>query len=334
MTRRRVVLICLALLLSAVLLGYLWHVADLASVPIGKLYSEIEFRHVALFICTIAANLFLSGERWLVIARAAAQPGERLLERRHLFLCTAMGGLFGQVMPVQVSMAVVRGLGLRLQEGGSFAKGAAHTICEYLFDFFFLLGLAVPGYLILAGSLDTERALYILSAAVLLAAVIGALLLDVMYKVGDRFVGQTRVSRLPPRIAESFARWAPRLRPSQVHLLSILSLLRFAALVANALVLAWALNIDLQAWQIMISLPLAQLMVLVPITPGGLGVLEWTWAASLHTMGVSFTRATVFVLALRVLGVLALFAITAVAVAIYALTPRGQETPGASGEGR
>jgi uncharacterized membrane protein YbhN (UPF0104 family) len=48
----------------------------------------------------------------------------------------------------------------------------------------------------------------------------------------------------------------------------------------------------------MIGLPLAQLTVLISITPGGLGVLEWTWASSLHMMGVSFTEAAVFVLAL------------------------------------
>jgi uncharacterized membrane protein YbhN (UPF0104 family) len=102
-------------------------------------------------------------------------------------------------------------------------------------------------------------------------------------------------------------------------------------MVASVLVLASALNFDVHAWQVMISLPLAQLAVLIPITPGGLGVLEWTWAASLHMMGVSFTKAAVFVLALRALGILALFAITVVAAAIYALTPHepaAQETPG------
>lgn len=322
MTGRRFVLICLALFLSAVLLVYLWHAADLQSVRIGELRAGIEFWHVALFMAAVTANLFLSGERWLVIARAAARPAERLLDRSSLFLCTAIGGLLGQVMPVQVSMAVARGLGLRLQQRSGFAKGAIHTIYEYIFDFFFLLGLAVPSYLILTGALDAERALSVLSAAILLAAVIGALSLDVMYKVGERVVERTGASRLPPWMADIFETGVPRLRPGQVHLLSLLSLLRFVASVASVLVLASALNFDVQAWQVMISLPLAQLTVLIPITPGGLGVLEWTWTSSLHMMGVSFTKAAVLILAARVLGILALFAITAVAAAIYALWSR------------
>lgn len=333
MSSRRVALICGALLLSAVLLTYLWRAADLQSVRIDTLYAGIEFRHVALFIIAVAANLFLSGERWLVIARAAAQPAERLLRRRYLFLCTAIGGLFGQVMPFQASMAMARGLGLRLQRRSGFAKGAAHTIYEYVFDIFFLLSLAVPGYLVVTGALEAEWALYALSAAILLAAVIGALLLDLMYRTGGRFVSREHASRLPPWIAELFATWVPRLRPGQIHLLSLLSLLRFAASVASVLVLASALQFDVRAWQVMISLPLAQLTVLIPITPGGLGVLEWTWASSMHMMGVSFTQAAAFVLVLRVFSILALIAITAVAAVIYALTPLEPGTPEATGKG-
>jgi uncharacterized membrane protein YbhN (UPF0104 family) len=84
-----------------------------------------------------------------------------------------------------------------------------------------------------------------------------------------------------------------------------LSILRYGVVFSRILIVLWVLGMSAYAGAAVIASPLLQIMVLVPITPGNLGITEWTWSAILVSAGATASAAALFVLTMRILNLVA-----------------------------
>ena len=111
-----------------------------------------------------------------------------------------------------------------------------------------------------------------------------------------------------------------------VRQLFALSLLRFLilSLMAGATTAAFGLNVPL--WQVSAALPLAMLAAALPATPGGLGVIEWTFASALVAFGTRFDVAAQWAVLNR-LGVTIAAIIIGIAGALVGIAVRSSRAP-------
>jgi uncharacterized membrane protein YbhN (UPF0104 family) len=78
-----------------------------------------------------------------------------------------------------------------------------------------------------------------------------------------------------------------------------LSVARFLVLVLIGAASAGAAGAQVAAWQLAVSIPFAIFANALAITPGGLGVNEWTMCTVLVALGVSFQNAAQWALVNR-----------------------------------
>ena len=107
---RSVVFISVSLTLAAGLLGSLFVIAGIDPAALLATIAGVDRLYFALIVVATFIHLYLSAEKWrLVMACTVTEKGGHM-PRVAYFFYTALGALFGQVMPQQVSTAVVRGV--------------------------------------------------------------------------------------------------------------------------------------------------------------------------------------------------------------------------------
>src|SRR5262249_26672162 len=99
--------------------------------------------------------------------------------------------------------------------------------------------------------------------------------------------------------------------------LAALSLMRYAAMVAWVAIVLGAMRMWHFAIPVLIGLPLITFIAFIPVTPGNLGVVEWTWSALLISSGAAIRLAGLFALTVRIVNVVALLMII---VGLFAVT--------------
>jgi uncharacterized membrane protein YbhN (UPF0104 family) len=91
-----------------------------------------------------------------------------------------------------------------------------------------------------------------------------------------------------------------------------------------------AIGIHISAWHLAAAIPLVILACVVVLTPGGIGVSEFSYAAVLHAFGTSVTTAVQWAVAARILISGSCFLLASLALAACAASacrqPRRQAT--------
>ena len=230
-------------------------------------------------------NSFLSGEKWRLVD-CRLRGGEAALPRQLYFGLTALGTMLGLLIPVQLSAALTRSLGLHLNGGRAVARGTAASLLEQGYD------VLVAGFLALASIVMIARGggdavEWIVLAGI--AGILGWFACGMTVKPLSRSVRgfamihhgkAARVGRLAAHVADSGLLDQDLARP-----LFALSLLRFFILSLMACATTAAVGLDVPLWQLSAALPLVVLAAALPITPGGLGVIEWAFTSALVTFG-------------------------------------------------
>jgi hypothetical protein len=94
---------------------------------------------------------------------------------------------------------------------------------------------------------------------------------------------------------------SPILAPGIGRRLLALSVARFVVLVLIGAASAQATGAQIAAWQLAASIPFAIFANALAITPGGLGINEWTMCTMLVAFGISFQTAAQWALVNRLL---------------------------------
>jgi hypothetical protein len=300
--RRSTAMLLASIGLSGVLIACLVARSDLDLAGAEQLLLGLRPDGLAEVILLLGFNSFLAGEKWRLIDHQMGKPHRGEMPRAIYFAFTAIGGGLGQLLPVQVSVALSRSIGAQLYGGRGLARGAAATLLDQLFDLLVagLLGLASVVAITVAGSaLVWLGCALAISAAGLAASPISARLLGHLSRSLGRRGGRWLGGR-SARLFRNLGDWA-LLTPDIARRLFALSLLRFAVLVLVAGASAQAVRLDVPLWQLAAALPFAVFANALAITPGGLGVNEWAAASAIFALGAPFTVAAQWAIVNRVM---------------------------------
>jgi len=236
---------------------------------------------------------YLSAERWRMIERQAGAhaPPSRL----RAFGLTAIGVALGQALPVQLATVVSRAIGSRALHPPASPRPVIVTLYEQGFDVavalvlacdtgaYFALGRRVSWWLLAAPSLVVGLAA---------AGVVAHLLRRFCQAEAPR--GRLRAWLAGLSEANLFA---PRL----ARRLMLIAVVRFCLTALMAGLTSWTTGLAAPLDHLFIALPLVVVATAAPLTPAGLGINEWTYAAVLTWLGASIALATQWALVNRVL---------------------------------
>ena len=324
----------LLLIGSSVLSGLLlvafcfWTNFDLATTgrSLMRLH-PVDFLEILLLM---AVNSFLAGEKWRLVTARLGSPDGGTPPRQLCFALSAIGTALGQFLPAQISTALARSAGTRAFGGPVLRDGLGATMIEQLFDFFVAALLGCASLLVIVMAADSAA-----WALWSVAAIVAGLALCV---VAGRLAasGSGRLASLAARIPPGRMRkllssvTEPRLIASEMTLrLFVLSLLRFVVLVLIGAVVANALSLDLPLWHLAAAFPFAVLAIALALTPGALGIGEFTFSWALVALGTPLQVAGQWVIATRILVVATAALLGFAGTAIVVLSHRSRRVRGA-----
>jgi hypothetical protein len=223
-------------------------------------------------------------------------------------LTTTFGALLGQVMPFQLGVALARWFAGKFGVGPSAGLSLGATLYEQLFDAIILLAAALVSILGLAlrpGPIGWLA--LILCSAAFVATWTSAWFSPILVMVG-RCLDRIPAGKAPKSMLEFQAalKRMAGFSPWVLRRLAVLSILRYGTTLAWIAIVMGALRMWNFVGPMAIGLPLITAIGIVPITPGSLGVTEWTWSAILLSAGATMGAAGLFALTMRIVNIGAL----------------------------
>ncbi len=293
--------------------------AHLTPAAIARPLAHLAWWSYPAIVALLTVNLALATVKWLLVMRTLDADDTAHPRFADALLATTFGALLGQVMPFQVGVALSRSMAGRLGVGRSAGANFGTTVYEQAFDAVATGAAAVaavPGiflHLRLWGwmALAVSWGLLVVGGSLLLP-----LLLGVVAGLLRRLPPGRRIQGFAVRLGEAVRR-AAAFRPRMLAWLALLSMLRYAAGLALILALLAALGLFRYAAAVSLAFPFLQVVAFLPITPGNLGVMEWSWSAALVSGGATLGAGATFALAVRVVAIVALIVIVALMVCLH-----------------
>ena len=283
-------------ILAVLLLALLFAVTEIDLAALGRLLLGVRLHQLAEIVLLLGLNNVLAGEKWRLIA-ARLQPADAAMPRPLYFAFTSIGVALGQIVPAQLSLLLSRSIGAHLHGGRALSRGVTATLFDYFFDvvvaaFFAAASIAV----LLVGGGEWAWALAALTICLAGFALYG--LGTRLIAALARFLGGfgSRLEALSAALALT-----PLLTPEIGRRLLAISLLRYAVLVQIGAASAAAVDLDLPSWHIAAALPFAVVANALALTPGSLGVNEWTVSSALFAFGTPLSVSAAWALVNRVL---------------------------------
>jgi hypothetical protein len=307
-------------ILGVLLLALLFVSTDLDLAALGRLLLRVRLHQLAEIVLLLGLNNALAGEKWRLIAMRLGAGDAAAMPRPLYFAFTSVGVALGQIVPAQLSLLLSRSIGAHLHGGSALSRGVTATLFDYFFDVVVAAFFAAASILVLL--VGGGEWLWGLSAlAICLAGFslygVGARLIAVLARVASGF--GSRIEAVSGALALTSL-----LTPDIGRRLLAISLLRYAVLVAMGAVSAAAVDLDLPFWHIAAALPFAVVANALALTPGSLGVNEWTVSSALFALGTPLSVSAAWALVNRVLvAVAAVFwGVAGVLIAAAARPPR------------
>jgi len=247
----------------------------------------------------LAVNTFLSSLKWRLTDSAMRRPSDGSPSHFESFTLSSIGTALGQVLPVQLSMPAARTLGAQIY-GRAFERGTLGTFFEQSFDplfsCFLMLGSAAA-YLLNGGwRMWLTMAVFAAALAIVSAGTMLNLVRRLAAAVSYKGTSKAAWRRFALKLSHSAL-----LEAGLGRRLMFLSALRFTVLVLMARETAVAIHADIPLWHLAAAMPFAVFATASGITPGGLGLTEFTYATILSGLGTPITLTTEWALANRLL---------------------------------
>jgi uncharacterized protein (TIRG00374 family) len=220
---------------------------------------------------------------------------------------TALGTLAGQVLPIQLVTPLARAL-VASRVGIAPGRAVGTSLLEQSFEILVLSCMALAALIATAGTIALPPAIAISAAA----AVALTLLVGSALGVSAQLLGVAsaklsgRVQDFFSKLAQGFASAAdlPRLLLLQI---TGLSFIRYALLASLNILILGELLPNINSLALFLAFPLVLLVMSLPVFPGGLGVVELTWAGVLVAQGETPATAAEAALALRIVSTFGFF---------------------------
>lgn len=326
MRHRSFVIVIASGVLALVLLTALFEFAQVDVRLLLGLLAAARPLPVAVLVPLTGLHILLAAEKWRLIEQRVA-PGSEL-PRRLCFSLTAIGAAAGQVVPMQVATALARSLGAHLATGSGAVRGALATVFEQMFDIVVvcLCGLASV-YCLWRGDLrwwGVGAVAMLATGFMLTPRMLGMMAAVTRCLAKAPIVLGARIGRLGRALAD-FGLFETRL----TRRLFVLSTLRFVMLWLMTMATTHAVGLNISSVQIAAALPFVVLAMALAVTPGGVGINEWTFVGALVAFGVDLETATQCALINRLLVGIAVLMVGAAGVILAQLPHQPAVAPGA-----
>jgi uncharacterized protein (TIRG00374 family) len=260
--------------------------------------SSLDPAGLAALIGLWSVYTIVSAEKWLLIERH--YNAKNIPSHSIAFALTALGWVAGQVSPVQVATAFMRGLGSKILVQRNAWHSAAATLYEQAFD---LMVVALLGIVSIFCLISDLTQIWLMTSVLLLAFFTLTLRFSsaLMQKLLLMF---SNARLLPQRVKQVLAGSDKMLDLLLVRKLVLFSILRFALLCFAAAMTTYAANMSVPAVHLAMAMPIVALASLLPLTPGALGVNEFVFASVLAALGTPFELGLQWALINRLLMIL------------------------------
>jgi uncharacterized membrane protein YbhN (UPF0104 family) len=278
--------------------------------------SGIAFTKLVLLT---ALHVYLSSLKWRTVDASLRGPSDSAPSRTMSYALTSTGVALGQILPVQLSMSAARTLGTYFH-GKAFKRGTGGTLFEQSFD------VLIVGFLAIASGVTRMLhgggimwTLCAIAATALSWAAIGPAIRIIRKRVSSL---ASRTVANPNRLLRSLTglQQSGLLNARLARQLMMLSAGRFAIQVLMAGQAAEAIGVNIPLWHLAAAMPFVIIACVIVATPGGLGVNELSYAATLHMFGTPLNVGAQWALANRFLVASSCFVVAAGAIAVLGLT--------------
>lgn len=303
---RRIAFTGVGAVISVALIGLLFQKLPIAVGDLGPLLAGARWSGLAAVVATTAIHFLLTAAKWRYVTGLTARDTDL---GWGYYLYSALIGLLGQVMPMQVAMVAGRSVALKFHGRVPLHRGAGAVVYDQFFDLLVPLSLLPPLLLAVAGVLSPTIAALI---APLFVISVGVAAVGLGHGAARRVALPLvrRVGARRPALVEGIERVTPvLLRRRAVAVLFSLSVLRFSNLVLRAWLVAWTLHLDISGAVALFGNCGVTFTLIFAIAPGALGVVEWGWVGMLHVLGVDVATAAQYAIGSRVLNLGAVVAL-------------------------
>lgn len=270
-----------------------------------------------------ATIVILAAIRWRMLLQAVSPQGETL-SLRPAAAATASAAIVGQILPIQLCTPVIRAW-FASRFDIPVLRSLGTSALEQTFQLLVLVSAAVLSVLFLVPTIgwmvNAISSILILIAMVVFVRFALRLASKLLESIADHRA--SLLSQTASRLKQGFENAAQL--PDQILLsVTTLSLFGYAVLAAlNTLLLSAISGVDILP--LLIAYPLILFLMSLPFFPGGLGVVEVTWAGVLAREGLPFDQAVEAALALRVVSTLGFFLISP--LLLIGLQPQKRRAP-------
>lgn len=274
-------------------------------------------------VAASAAQIALSAEKWRRVLRAihgGARP-----DFAFCFLVSAVAAVLSQFLTVYVASIGVRALAARTRYRIGLGQGAASSGIEQVFDLMVLGIIALPTLLCIV----VGQGLGLWIGAACIAAGAGYAAVARTDGWAERLASWRIV---PRRLAEMLTGPGAKavLQRHLAALLLSLSLVRFGAMFLRVLCIAAAAGFAVGIGDLVLGFSAGQVSQIASVTPGNLGIFEWSWSGVLAFRGHAFETAAELAIVIRIASFASFVAVAVLAGAVFVAAeiarPRTRET--------
>jgi len=288
---------------------------------LGRIKDLDPFYAVLCFGCTLAMAV-VSALKWKMSIQStgeAARVGFGTLLYYFMF-----GRTVGLVLPMDISDFGVRTMSLRLGHDFSIGRASYSVYLDRTFDVVVASLFIVPSVLYIAGVIQPMTGIALFGAAFLLGlicfAFFGKLTMKALAFVFRTLFG---VMCKIPWIGRRVEFEAERKLLEEVDLggiapwLYLLSALKFVFTSLRFVTMAAALGLGLGGLKVLLFVPSAQFAAIIALTPGGLGIADWSWSGLLYKIGADKHLIVPYLLSLRIVVTLSIIVIAGLSWLIF-----------------
>ena len=309
--------LALWLLAAALMAGFVyWGRHDLDKA------ARLEPVYVAIcFGCTVGIAI-ISAVKWRV---ALSSMGES--EAAHfgsLLYYFVFGRAVGLVLPMDVSDFGVRTMSLKFNHSVSIGRASYSVYMDRTFDLVVAGLLLTPSVLSIIGLIEPLTGLVLFGAFLIFGLISFRFwgrqtMVAIVFIFHQLFKAVCRIPWVGKRVDPDAERklFAERDFGPVAPSLFLLSVAKFFLTAMRFVSIAAAMGMSLSYAKILLFVPGAQFAALFALTPGGLGIADWSWSALLIRIGADEHMVVPFLISLRVVISLSIIVLVGLSRLLY-----------------
>lgn len=283
---------------------------------IGARLVEVGPGAIVLICLASLAQVGISSIKWRLVLFAlktepATMPGPQLS-----LLLASLAGVAAQFLPLFIAAPTLRSVAARYAAGTPVLEGALASAVEQAFDVLAFSLLLLPTLAVFALEFAGFKAGFG-TWAMIAALTLGAaflLLGTASTRMTERLTRNLDLNRYAAGAFDAISGIDAALQ----RRLLWLSLLRYCAILARVLIVAEVADFAIPFVHLVYAHTIVQAAQFASVTPGNLGLTEWTWLGALGFLGHDVAFVVIFSLTLRVVSVVSYALVSVLAAAYFA----------------